>query len=278
MAYTDYNYTTDDSFHDIAKEFGTTVSEIMKLNNISPPYVRKVGNLSPQTLKTLNGSLKVPCIATGNDSFESFNEISSSTVGLSYRTYEEFIKATKNVVANSRQSSSVSTFGVTIPGRHMPDCYICVNGTTMMFPCYPESVSDSNSANYYAQSILGRSEPIQIYQNSGPRSVSVAFKMHNEMVHNDDSYIADYDYVPRLVRLIESACYPNYGSAVSAVRATLVVGKTIKISGIIQNVSTTWGGTIIDNKYQVVDINFSVTECTGSPKSNGQIQSMGGYR
>ena len=251
MAYMDYKFNKSELFSDIAYKFNTTVDNIMKINNISPPYVSCIKDLDTATLEKLNGTLLVPVIYSGGNSTDK-NLVT-------YRYYN-----------NSFKNKSFSLVNIR-PGRAFINCYIIVNGDKVQIPCYPESVSDSNTASYSSVNPLGRSEPFQIYNNSGPRSVSVSFTMHCEMVGN-------YEYVPNLVKLIESATYPNYDNAVSAVKCTLVIGKSIKITGIITNTETRWYGPIIDEKYQMVDISFSVTECTGNPKSQSQIKSMGGYR
>ena len=151
------------------------------------------------------------------------------------------------------------------------------------FPCYPESVSDSNQASYSAESILGRSEPFQYYTGSGPRSVSIKFQMHTDMVD-------DINYVYTVADRVEACCYPRYGSGIAATKVRLHVGANIDITGIISNVSTDYSGPILDitgntaidsmavPRYAVVDIGFSVTEVTGNPPSYSQISASGGRR
>lgn len=279
MAYVVYRFNERESFEDIASIYNCTVSQIMTVNNIQPPYPLYPNDLSVEDKERLSSALRIPYVGNGNDSFESYTGCVDGIIGVEYKDTYDVAYLTNDEVTGSKRSSSVSGAVTPIPGRCKPDCYVIVNGTTMHFPCYPESISDTDTANYSAQNILGRSEPFQIYNNSGPRTVSVSFTMHREMVHNGYSYEADYDYVENLVNLLKSACYPNYGSSIAAVKVTLVVGKNTKITGIIGgNVNDNWSGPIIDGKYQMVDVSFSVVECTGNPLSQSQVKSLGGYR
>ena len=272
--YAEYKFDVDSSLVSIAAQFNTSIENIMRINNINPPYVYRLNDLPQDVITRLKGKLKVPYVSNGGDSFEGYSLYTDEIIGVEYKDSTQITTLTQSDVTDSNGFVE----GTIIPGSSEKICYITVNGKTMNFPCYPESVDDSQQASYNSTNILGRSEPFQVYTGSGPRTVSVAFTMHCEMVHSANSYQTDYEYVNSLVRLIESSCYPNYGSSVAAVKCTLQVAMNIRITGIITNVSTKWYGPIIDNKYQMVDINFSVTECTGNPKSQSDINSLGGFR
>lgn len=272
FSYDEYKFDVNTSLDLIANQFNTDVETLMRINNIKPPYVRYLNELPKVTIERLNGVLRVPYVSSGGDSFESYSLYTEELIGINYNDFINLETLTKN---NIRSSVVTNT---TIPGTSGASCFITVNGATMAFPCYPESVDDSQTASYQPTNILGRSEPFQIYTGSGPRSVNVSFTMHCEMVHGANSYQSNYEYVNSLVRLVESSCYPNYGSGVAAIKCTLQVALNIRITGIITNVSTKWYGPIIDNKYQMVDLSFSVTECTGAPKSQSDIRYLGGFR
>lgn len=286
VASMDYRFTETEKFSDIAQRFGTTVDILMKLNGINPPYPVYIRDLPVEKVQSFKSVLKVPCVTNGRDSFESYYKKAYDTIGVQYRSSEELVRISNELAANSSPGSVNINYRDISPGRHGMDCYIRINraGQTSLFyfPCYPESVSDSNSASYSAVSILGRSEPFQYYTGSGPRTVSVSFEMHCEMC-------GDIDYVYNLVSNIESACYPNYGNAVSATKVTFHVANNINITGIISSVDTDYSGPILYTdldpysgrtypRYAVVKINFSVTECTGNSFSSSQIAQLGGMR
>ena len=150
---------------------------------------------------------------------------------------------------------------------------VTIDGKTLYMPCYPENITDKTNVNYDEQNALGRSEPYQAYNNSGPRSISFTFRLHREMIDGNR------EAVEEIVRWIESAAYPNYNTNVAAVKVAVKVGKTIYISGIMSDQSTSWDGPIGDDqKYNMVTVNFTIKETTGNPKTSSKIRSIGGYR
>ena len=122
---------------------------------------------------------------------------------------------------------------------------------------------------------MGRSEPFQVYHNSGPRSIDFSFRMHREMTNN----IAE---IEEIVRYIESAVYPNYSASdngVAAVKVSVRIGNVIYITGVMTSQSTTWDGPIgPDHKYNIVNVSFGITESTGNPKTSQTISQIGGFR
>ena len=159
-------------------------------------------------------------------------------------------------------------------------CYIDIEGAgKIYFPCFPESFTDTRQSNVTSQNPLGRSEPFQIYQNSGPRTVSVSFRMHREMNHVTD--------IEDIVKAVQSATYPM-GWEQTLPQVTLVLGAgddniynnnskgdvACKIKGIIAGtVTSNWSETLNPNwKYNVVTLDFSVTECTGTPLLASQVR------
>lgn len=241
MAYLDYEYTETDTFASIAEEFGITTTELYKVNNILYPYPDK-----PSELIWLSGNLKVPNVLTGNESYEN-------------RVRETTIEAKEN----KPLQKSVTNKGK-VGYYSQKKCWIRINGIIYFFPCWPENYSDTRQSNFTSQHPLGRSEPFQIYQNSGPRTVSVTFRMHREMEHTNT--------VEDVVAAVQSAVYPT-GSDSIVPKVTLNLGNSCYITGVIAGtVSTDWGETInADDKYNVVTLSFTVTECTGNPKLAGEI-------
>lgn len=153
-------------------------------------------------------------------------------------------------------------------------CQVIVNGITLYMPCYPDSVSDTTAINYSSENTLGRSEPFYAYNNSGPRTISFSFRMHREMIGSES-----VNEIENIVKTIESAVYPNYDNSVSAVKVSVKIGNVIYISGIMTSQSTNWEGPIAaDQKYNIVTVQFGITEVTGEPKSYNYVKEYGGFR
>ena len=145
-------------------------------------------------------------------------------------------------------------------------------------PCFPESVNDSTSATWSQEmTTYQHYEPQNTYNKSGPRVVTCTFKIHRAMWDgNQDSGKSE-----ELVAYMQSACYPNYDTQASEPpRVTLIIGKSIRIVGILTNMETTYSGPIgPDNKYDCVDINISITEESDNVLSTEAVRSgLAGWR
>lgn len=281
MASLAYEFHGGEKVADIASQFNTTIDEIMRVNNVLPPYPQYVENLPPEIIR--NGTVQIPYVANGRQTFESYYNTTEETIGLQYNNVENLNETLLENATNRFLGASAFASRSIKPGRHNIDCYMSTPNGIIYFPCYPESVSDSNQASYSSEAILGRSEPFQYYTGSGPRSVSVKFQMHTDMLDN-------IDYVYTVADRVEACCYPRYGSGVVATRVRLHVANNIDITGIISNVSTDYSGPLLDTtgrtdidtmdrpRYAVVDLSFSVTEVTGNPPSYTEISVRGGRR
>lgn len=145
-------------------------------------------------------------------------------------------------------------------------------------PCFPESVTDNTSATWSQEmATYQHYEPQNTYNKSGPRVVAATFKIHRAMWDgNQDSGKSE-----ELVAYIQSACYPDYDTQASEPpRVTLIIGKSIRITGILTTMDTTYGGPIgPDNKYDCVDISISIQEESDNVLSTGAVRSgLAGWR
>lgn len=145
-------------------------------------------------------------------------------------------------------------------------------------PCFPENVNDSTSATWSQEmTTYQHYEPQNTYNKSGPRIVSCAFKIHRAMWDgNQDSGKSE-----ELVAYMQSACYPNYDTQASEPpRVTLIIGKSVRIVGILTSMETVYSGPIgPDNKYDCVDISISITEESDNVLSTEAVRSgLAGWR
>lgn len=252
----DYEYSDVETFENISIQFGVSMSDLMTINNIQPPYPSI--NQTINSTGLLTGYIKVPEIQNGNESVENDGYDTLAT---------DEPKKKRSGIAN----------GYEIGWASQGKCWIRINGTPYYFPCFPESYTDSHSAHFTQQTPMGRSEPFQIYQNSGPRVVSASFRMHVEMNHITP--------VRKLVAALQSAVYPlGQGQADKIVPDVVFsIGESCFIRGIITDtVNAEWGETILPydpsigsssgggnwlGQYSVCTLSFSVTECTGQPRT-----------
>ena len=249
MEYLDYKFKPTDTFEDTAAFFGTTVTELLRINNLqSPPptYIAETG-------------------------------IESIVVPVTDSKYvHDGVDTTQSNISNMRLISDRGGLGRIIGFASQNKCFLQVEGIgTAVFPGYPESYSDSHQASVSQQTPLGRSEPFQIYQNSGPRTVSVSFRMDREMTRTTE--IGDIvGIVQSACYPVQTACYPVQMNATIIPRCTLVIGNNCSITGIITSVNTNWSETIIEDRYMVVTLDFSIQECTGTPKLAGTVRGLRG--
>ena len=248
----DYEYSPTATFEDISVYFDVPLSEIYRVNNIPDPYPLSTDVVADTENETgLSGIIKVPMIQNGNESVE--ND--------SIDTYAELTEIGTTIPGSGFDAS----FKIGYASQYK--CWIQIEGDTYYFPCYPETYSDSRSAHFTQQTPLGRSEPFQIYQNSGPRVVNASFQMHVEMTHATP--------IRDLVAAVQSAEYPLGLSRSDTIvpRVIFKIGDSCYIEGIIADqVTADWSGPLIDNRYVMVTLSFSVTECTGMPRTAEMVR------
>ena len=116
-------------------------------------------------------------------------------------------------------------------------------------------MTDSLQVNHNFNSVAYRTEPYINYVSSGPRTVSAAFNLHREMMGPNRMGTVD-----SIINAIQAACYP-IDTASNSVPASLKVGKSLSIRGVITGgIQTSFSGPIINGKYNVYDISFTITE------------------
>lgn len=160
------------------------------------------------------------------------------------------------------------------------------NGKYCILPQFPESLTDSTSASFNTTTILGRSAPIYTYTGSGPRTVTFDFVLHRDMMNdinianNSFGLSEDDDVLEELIRTIESAALPKYVNVTKAVNPPVIavrIGDEIYIKGVVRgSVQKTFSGPIIDNKYAVCKITFTVDEI--DPYDAESARTIGGLR
>ena len=138
--------------------------------------------------------------------------------------------------------------------------YSSIAGYGVSIPAYPEEISDSRSADYTTMpDLLYQYEPWQMYQGSGPRSITYEFNLHRDMWTGDHSD----GMANNLIRFCQAQCYPLYrGSAVHTPLVTLYINGANVITGVMTNVDVQWSGPLgqADDWYLAFKLSFSITE------------------
>ena len=181
-----------------------------------------------------------------------------------------------------------------------PDNYIYFHhlGKAITIPIDPDNIGDSMSASWASQTPLSRTAPIQSYQNSGPRNVSLQFLLHRDLIKqfNPDwinnkalGWQNGYDVVDLLINNLEACVLPTYqetGKIVNPPIISLKIRNEIYIKGVVGSVTKGFQLPIINYgteknpsyKYAVVNLGFSVTEITPYDASIIVEKQMGGFR
>lgn len=160
-------------------------------------------------------------------------------------------------------------------------------GQFVVLPSYPESITDTLSAEFASDTPLSRSAPIFSYKGSGPRSVQVTLKFHREMmtqinygVSNMNVELGD-DYVDTIIKQLQAVALPSYKHSSKMVNPPQVAvrfGNDIFIKGIvIGSITLNYQLPILDNnKYAIVEISFNVTET--DPYDAETVAQQGSFR
>ena len=181
-------------------------------------------------------------------------------------------------VTAARSGSSSGESGNIFQPFHIPWGDITLvdmlTGESVDFPVYPEELEDRRSSSYTTMpDLLYQYEPWQVYQSSGPRSGTYTFEMHRQMWTGNESD----GKANELIRICQSFLYPTYsGSAVNAHPATLYIGGSSFISGIITDAPVNWDGPIssIDKFYLHFRISLTFTEVSTQALNNEVVRNL----
>lgn len=145
------------------------------------------------------------------------------------------------------------------------NCYIknLVTGTTIEFELIPETVSDNNSASFDAQDIRGRSNPIQGYNTSGPRTVSFSIQLH-------DDYCKDG--ILTTVNKLRALTYPAYGGGVTPPSCYVRFGKMIRMKAVVTSVSVQWNKPYRNGVFTQAEVSLDFTEIRNKSLSASNIE------
>lgn len=168
--------------------------------------------------------------------------------------------------------------------------YIYNLDTLVNIPVYPENITDTLQSNFQQTQALARTAPVFTYQNSGPRSMSIQFSFHREMLDdvnkgglsNAQLYVGE-DYVDYLIRNLQAIALPTYNSGSKSVVPPMVAvrigeGDDIFIKGVVVgSISVGYALPILSNgKYAQISISFTVFET--DPYDAKLVSQLGSFR
>jgi len=155
----------------------------------------------------------------------------------------------------------------------MTDCFMIVYHTDVNnptgsseLPCYPDEISENQSAVWSDVQILGRSSPITAYTGTSFRSVSMSFDLHREMENGSNS-------IEDVLNLIRKAVYPEYQERGLIPPTTIMAFGTFMVKGIVRSFSYTWKKPIIDNSYQVCSVSIQIDDIPSSVFGSTNLRS-----
>ena len=167
--------------------------------------------------------------------------------------------------------------------------YLHHTDTLILIPTWPESITDTMTANYSETSVLARSAPIYSFVNSGPRSFTISIQLHRDMLNsvntnNTNLKIPNLDseeYIDILIAQLQASALPRYAASQKMVNPPLVsvrFGDDIFCKGVVNgSVSVTYGGPILrSNKYALATVEFSMSEV--DPYDADTVMQVGGFR
>jgi hypothetical protein len=87
--------------------------------------------------------------------------------------------------------------------RKIPDCWIQIGQNKIELDNLPE-LSDSKSASYNDEPVIGRAAPIKTFANGDNRAISISFNLYIQEPKDAEINL-------RIVRYIQASVYPREG-------------------------------------------------------------------
>lgn len=161
-------------------------------------------------------------------------------------------------------------------------------------PVYPEQVTESISANWEEQQVLGRSSPLSAYSGTSLKSVNFELNLHRDLLtgsysltdkdmhsiansktgvsYDDvkkgqaagnqydwgDGYNYGREWYVSVNKMLQISCYPQYTQAGVIPPTTYFLFGQMILKGYVESYSTTWKKPIINTFYSWNTVNISM--------------------
>ena len=127
-------------------------------------------------------------------------------------------------------------------------------GKMIYFPVTPSGISESISANFTQQDIIGASRPRIVYASTGAQQLSLSLQNLTE------DYLAEgFDSLVSYTYALKALVYPNYSESglVQAPSLTLVLG-TRSMSCVCTSVSVSWSDIVYNQGYKMCNVDLTL--------------------
>lgn len=157
-------------------------------------------------------------------------------------------------------------------------------------PCYAQEVSESVTANWGTQSILGRTGSLFAYTGTSDTSFSFSMDLHMEYYWQVKGFSMDItpdNSVPpaeqefnKCITMLKASAYPSYsnfkdtsGEIISLPKPTRVRFKfgTMIVDGKVDSVNVVWKMPIINKKYAVATASVNMSSASSTILGAGNI-------
>ena len=139
----------------------------------------------------------------------------------------------------------------------------------------PETIPDSNAADYAEQQLYGRSEPVRAYSATGARSLSLSLIFVNHEEGKAKEEVFDR------VNWLKHTIYPEYEADLVLPPPVLILllGSFVRMRCIAKSVDVQWGAPYVPGTMYPMqaEVSISLEEVNPDPVSGSEIL-VGGVR
>lgn len=129
------------------------------------------------------------------------------------------------------------------------------------FEC-PDSVSESVSANYDMQSIIGRAGSVRGYNNTTDKSYSFTLLLNDDLCPKG---------IVQTVAFIQSQLYPEYKSMIIPPKTMLRIGHIMSARCVLTGCDVTWKKPYRDGHYINAEVAITIETSDEVPPSASEI-------
>lgn len=127
-------------------------------------------------------------------------------------------------------------------------------GVSIPLTLAPKTISESISANFTQQAIVGKSQPVIAYTDTGARQLSISLEVSDEILPYGFNDITSY------VRALKQLVYPSYsGDRVLAPECEVYIAN-VSMIGVCQSINVSWDGRYGSNKIVKASVDMTFME------------------
>ena len=129
-----------------------------------------------------------------------------------------------------------------------------ITGKVITLPVMPEGISESITANYSTQDIVGASAPRILYSSTSAPTISMSLRNLTE-----DYLAKDFSSLREYVRALQALVYPTYsGGTVSSPEVVVKLGDRA-FRAVTNSVNVSWGNVVKNNEILSCSVDLQFT-------------------